>query len=175
VDLGILLLRLVVGGLLIGHGTQKLFGWFGGAGPDAMGDMFRTLGYRRGRDMARLAGATETAAGALFVLGFLTPLAAAAVIGIMLNAIVVVHGDRGPWINAGGWEYNAVLAAVAAMLAFAGPGMVSLDRGLALGTSGLFWGLGAILLGCVTGAFALSTRETSRILRPARDEHQVAA
>ncbi|HVB26524.1 MAG TPA: DoxX family protein, partial [Mycobacteriales bacterium] len=80
-DLGLLILRVVVGGLLFGHGTQKLFGWFGGAGLDATGQFFETAGFSPGRWSALAAGSCEALGGALLVLGLFTPLGAALVVG----------------------------------------------------------------------------------------------
>ena len=89
-DVGLLLLRLVVGALFVGHGTQKLFGWFGGHGPEGTGGFMHSLGYRPGRRAAMLAGAAETTAGALLVLGFLTPLASAIVVGVIARVTAAV-------------------------------------------------------------------------------------
>jgi putative oxidoreductase len=130
--LGLTILRTVVGGLFIGHGTQKLFGWFGGHGVEGTGGFFETLGYKPGKRAAIVAGASEAGGGALLVLGFLTPLASAAIIGAMAQAIEAVHGRNGPWATEGGWEYNAVIIAVAAALADTGPGDISLDHALGL-------------------------------------------
>src|SRR6478609_6509735 len=107
-DAGILILRVVVGALLIGHGTQKLFGWFGGHGPRTTGAFFEMLGYRPGALFAVIAGLSEAGAGVLLVAGFLTPLAGAATVGVMLNAASSLRG-RGPWVINGGWEYTIVL------------------------------------------------------------------
>jgi hypothetical protein len=86
-DTGLFVLRLVVGLLLVGHGTQKLFGWFGGGGTVGTAWYFRSVGYRRPRLVARLAGGAELFGGLCLAIGFITPLAAAAVIGTMLNAV----------------------------------------------------------------------------------------
>ena len=86
-----LLLRILVGGLFIGHGTQKLFGWFGGHGPDATGQMFESIGMRPGRRNALAAGAAEAGGGAALALGAATPLAASTLIATMLTAINRVH------------------------------------------------------------------------------------
>ena len=83
---GLLILRIVVGVALVGHGTQKLFGWFGGHGPRTTGAFFEMLGYRPGTFFAVIAGLSEAAGGALLAVGGLTPLAGAAVVGVMLNA-----------------------------------------------------------------------------------------
>ena len=85
--LGLALLRAVVGLLFFGHGTQKLYGWFGGHGPDATGQFFESLGLRPGKRHAISAGAAEAGGGALIALGFLTPAAAAGIIGTMATAI----------------------------------------------------------------------------------------
>src|SRR4051812_22710960 len=113
-DLGLALVRFPAGLLLMGHGAQKLFGWFGGSGPAATGAMFEKVGYPRAKQMALLAGLTEFAAGGGLALGFLTPLVAAGVIGVMVNAIVSVHWRNGVWAQKGGLEYPLVLATLAA-------------------------------------------------------------
>ena len=128
---GLLLLRVVVGVALVGHGTQKLFGWFGGHGPRTTGTFFEMLGYRPGVLFAVIAGLSEAGGGALLALGFLTPLAGAAVIGVMLNAASSLRG-RGPWMINGGWEYTVVLATVGASIALTGPGAISVDHALGL-------------------------------------------
>src|SRR5688500_16319858 len=128
-DFALLILRVVVGLILVGHGTQKLFGWFGGYGLDGTGDFMASFGYRPGRGHAGIAGAAETAGGALLAVGFLTPLAAAMIIGVMINAIVAVHWPH-LWNTEGGIEYPVVLATVSAALAFGGPGGWSVDSAL---------------------------------------------
>src|SRR5436305_12221204 len=106
--IGRLLLRLTIGGFFIGHGTQKLFGWFGGHGLDGTGQFFEGLGLRPGRTNALAAGAAEAGGGALLATGFATPLAASALTATMLTAIHRVHLKNGPWVTSGGYEYNAV-------------------------------------------------------------------
>jgi putative oxidoreductase len=125
--IGRLLLRLVVGGFFIGHGTQKLFGWFGGNGLQGTAEGFEQLGLKPGRVHASAAGAAETGGGALLILGLQTPLAAAAITATMLTAIKTVHLKNGPWVADGGYEYNAVVIAVVLALAELGPGPISLD------------------------------------------------
>lgn len=90
-DIGLLLLRLTVGLTLAAHGGQKLFGWFGGPGLDAIGAILSMLGFQPGRRHALLAGLVETGGGLLLALGFLTPLAAALVFSVMLVAAVSAH------------------------------------------------------------------------------------
>jgi len=150
-DVGLLLLRVVVGAALIGHGTQKLFGWFGGPGRRGTGAFFEMLGYHPGTFFAMIAGLSEAGGGALLALGFLTPLAGASVVGVMLIAASSLRG-RGPWVINGGWEYTVVLATVGASLALTGPGAISLDDAAGLGWS-TAWGVGCVALG-VTAAIA---------------------
>src|SRR5205085_1331559 len=101
-NIGLFVLRIVVGGLFIGHGAQKLFGWFGGGGLKGTGQMYDKIGFRPGRRMAMLAGASEFGGGALLVLGFLSPLGSAAIIGMMTAAILAVHLPNGMWNTNGG-------------------------------------------------------------------------
>ena len=126
-DLGRTLLRTVVGGLFIGHGTQKLFGWFGGPGPEGTAGFFEALDLRPSRPKALAAGAAETGAGAMLVLGALTPLAAAAITGVMATAIEKVHGPKGLWNTQGGYEFNLVMATSALALTADGPGVTPLQ------------------------------------------------
>ncbi|MQA08708.1 MAG: DoxX family membrane protein [Pseudonocardiaceae bacterium] len=157
-DLGLLILRAPAGLLLAGHGAQKLFGWFGGDGPAVTGQGFESLGYRHGKAMAVVAGLTELAAGLGIGVGLLTPFAAAGVIGTMLNAAVAAHGKAGLWAQNGGYEYPLVLAAMAAGLAMHGPGGVSFDAAFGLEIAGVWWGVGAVLVGVLAASAVLSTR-----------------
>lgn len=142
-----LLLRLVVGGLFFGHGTQKLFGWFGGHGPDGTGQFFETLGMRPGRRNALAAGAAEAGGGAAIALGFATPLAASALTATMLTAIHRVHLKNGPWSTNGGYEYNLVLIAAVLALTETGPGPLSLDAIRGAERKGSAWALAAAAAG----------------------------
>jgi putative oxidoreductase len=154
-DTGLLVLRIVIGLLLIGHGAQKLFGWFGGGGLTGTAWYFRSVGYRPPLLMAGFAGGTELAGGAALAAGFMTPLAAAAVIGTMLNAVVAVHGRNGLWVMDNGCEYPLVIAAAAATLGFAGAGAASVDAVLGLGGAGVESGVFAVVAGLVTGGAVL--------------------
>ena len=137
--LGRLLVRSVIGGLLIGHGTQKLFGWFGGGGLDTTGEGFEAIGLAPGRRNALAAGLAECGGGALLALGLATPLAEAMLISVMLTAIRTVHWKNGPWATNGGYEYNVVLISALLGLAEVGPGRWSLDRALGIERFGLVW------------------------------------
>ncbi|MGG0718011.1 DoxX family protein [Robertmurraya massiliosenegalensis] len=127
VDIGILLIRLVIGILFIGHGAQKLFGWFGGNGLNGTGGWFESIGIKPGITMALLAGLVEVVGGILFAIGLLTPLAGILIAGTMVVSIVKVHGTNGLWAQANGYEYNLTLMAVAIGVALIGPGQYALD------------------------------------------------
>ncbi|NKE05792.1 MULTISPECIES: DoxX family protein [Mesobacillus] len=126
-DLGLLIIRLVIGILFIGHGAQKLFGWFGGYGLKGTGGWFESIGMRPGVTMALFAGLAELIGGILLGAGFLTPLAALMIAGTMLMAIVKVHAPNGLWSTANGYEYNLTLISVAIGLALIGPGKYAID------------------------------------------------
>jgi putative oxidoreductase len=167
--LGRLLLRASVGGFFIGHGTQKLFGWFGGYGLKATSDAFEGMGMRPGRAHATAAGVAETAGGAGLLLGARTPLSASVLIATMLTAINRVHLKNGPWVTKGGYEYNVVLIAAALALAEAGPGPLSVDRLRGREHSGDGWALLALALGAAgaAGAHALASSQPPAAVEPA--------
>ncbi|OBZ10181.1 MULTISPECIES: DoxX family protein [Bacillales] len=125
--LGLLVVRVVVGLLFVGHGAQKLFGWFGGYGPKGTGGWMESIGIKPGVAMAVAAGLMELVGGLLFAAGLLTPLAAALIVLAMLGAIVKVHGQNGLWATANGYEYNLVLVAIAIGIALTGAGDYSID------------------------------------------------
>ena len=129
-DIGRLLLRGVVGPLFVGHGTQKLFGWFGGHGVDGTGGFFENLGLRPGKRHATAAGWAEAGGGALLTLGAFTPLASLLISSTMVTAIRKVHAQNGPWVTQNGFEYNLTLIALTAALTETGPGRPSLDSAL---------------------------------------------
>lgn len=126
-DVGLLLIRLVVGILFIGHGAQKLFGMFGGYGPNGTGGWMESIGIKPGVLMAVLAGLMEFGGGLLFTLGLLTPLAVVLIALAMLGAIVKVHFKNGLWATANGYEYPLVLLVVVIGIALTGAGAYSVD------------------------------------------------
>ncbi len=128
-DLGLLLLRLGAGGVLAAHGTQKLFGWFGGHGIEGTGQFMESVGYTPGKASATAAGLAEAGGGTLLALGLATPAAGAAAAGGMAGA-ATVHAPNGFFNQEGGYEYAATLALAATGLAIAGPGRLSLDHAL---------------------------------------------
>jgi putative oxidoreductase len=148
-----LLLRSVIGGLFVGHGTQKLFGWFGGGGLDATGEGFEKIGLAPGRRNALAAGLAESGGGTLLALGLATPLAATVLVSVMLTAIRTVHWQNGPWATNGGYEYNLVLISALLGLVEVGPGRWSVDRALGMERCGLVWAAAA-LAGGTAGSLA---------------------
>jgi putative oxidoreductase len=157
-DIGLLLIRVVVGALLAGHGTQKLFGWFSGPGLGGTAEFFASLGYRRPRAMAAVAGFTELAAGLGLATGVAMPLVAAAVVGVMVNAIAV-HAHAGLWSQNHGYEYPLVLAVLAVALAWTGPGALSVFGALGIELSGAVCALGAAVVGTLSALVVLATRQ----------------
>jgi putative oxidoreductase len=164
--LGIAVLRVVIGALFMGHGLQKLKGWFGGGGLEGTGQAFDSMGMKPGKMNATLAGTAETLGGVLLATGFLTPVGAAAVTGVMAVAVAKVHARNGPWVANNGYEYNLALTAAAFAVATEGPGRWSLDERLGIGRSGPAVGLAELAAG-VAGAAAVVKLSGGRSEQPA--------
>jgi putative oxidoreductase len=126
-DIALLLFRLGVGGTLAAHGTQKLFGWFGGGGLEGTTQGMRAMGFLPPKTSAVLAGLGETAGGVALALGLATPLGGAAAASTMAAA-GAVHRPAGFFATEGGFEYTGVLALAGAAVAISGPGRYSLDH-----------------------------------------------
>ena len=152
---GIVALRALVGALFVGHGLQKLAGWFGGHGLEGTAAGFEKMGMTPGRRNALAAGLSETAGGLSLVTGFLTPLGTSAVTGTMAVAIAKVHRSKGLWNTGGGYEYNLTLVAALAALVEAGPGAPSLDRRLGIERTGSRWALASVAAGLVGAQLAI--------------------
>jgi len=131
-DLGLLVIRLVVGLTFAAHGAQKLFGWFGGYGPKGTGGWMESIGLRPGVAMAVIAGLIEFLGGLCFAAGLITPVAGVLLALVMLVAIAKVHTPKGFWNSNGGYEFNLVLVAVAIGVALTGAGAWSLDAALGI-------------------------------------------
>ncbi|WP_370267975.1 DoxX family protein [Streptomyces sp. V4I8] len=160
-DGGLFLIRLAVGLPMAGHGAQKLFGWFDGSGIDKTGEFFTSSGYQAGKAMAVVAGLSELIGGLGLALGLVTPLAGAAIVGVMLNVLAVKWGS-GYFMNDkdGGLEYELLILASAAALTLTGPGRVSCDAHLPiLRDCRLFHAAMALGLGVVTAGVILLIRD----------------
>lgn len=158
-NVGMLILRLVVGLTMAAHGAQKLFGWFGGPGFAGTASFLEQMGFRPGELHAALVGGSELAGGLLLSLGLLTPLGTAAVTGSMVAAIATVHWEKGFFLANNGFEYNLVLIASALAIGFVGPGRFSLDRLFGWSLSGGRWGLAAAVVAVVTAVGVVAVRQ----------------
>jgi putative oxidoreductase len=169
-DLGLLILRVIVGALFAGHGAQKLFGVFGGGGLEGTAGMFDNLGLRPSWLQARAAGTAEFMGGLLLALGLFTPFAAAALIAVMATAVITVHARNGIWNTNKGYEYNLVIVAVAFTLAAVGAGDWSLDNAFGFDLNGVGWAVGALAVGLIGGIGAVISGRTAggREPHPAR-------
>jgi putative oxidoreductase len=139
---GILVARLVVGLLMAAHGSQKLFGWFGGYGLAGTGGFFESLGFRPGRLFATMAGLTEFGSGLLVAAGFLGPVGPALMLSVMIVAMISVHVRNGIFAAANGIEVPLLYAVAAVAIALTGHGRFSLDAALGLDslwTSRMTW------------------------------------
>jgi putative oxidoreductase len=163
---GLLLLRAFVGVAFFGHGTQKLFGWWGGYGPQGTGGFFASQGYRYGVPMAVLAGLAEAGGGTLLALGFLTPLACAAIAIVMLNAVFAVTLKRA---FMAGSELELTYLVIAISLAATGPGRFSIDRAIGWddNISGLWWGVAALAAAAVVSFVTLTFFHSKPAPQPA--------
>jgi putative oxidoreductase len=174
-SIGLLILRIVVGLLFVGHGTQKLFGWFGGGGPAGTEGMMGSLGFRPPRPVAYVGGLAETIGGLLLAFGLLTPLGTVLIVAMMTSATLSVHLDKGLWNQHGGYELPLVYATAATVCAF-GPGRYSIDALLDLGYDHRAAAIVAVTVGVVVGVLANAMRTPGAHARTSqRDEERRAA
>lgn len=149
---GLLLLRIVLGLTMAGHGAQKLFGWWGGAGLRGMYGWLVSMRLRGGWLPVLMIVTAEFGGGLALALGLATPLAALLVVTAMMVAIATVHWSKGFWSGNGGFEFNLLIIAAATALAATGPGRFSLDHAFGWddNLSGYWWGVGVVAAGLVT-------------------------
>jgi putative oxidoreductase len=134
VSLGLLVLRVVVGLAMAAHGSQKVFGWFGGYGLEGTGGFFDALGFKPGKAFAFMAGATEILSGMLITLGLLGPVGPALMLSVMIVAALTVHLKNGFFAQANGIEVTVLFGVAAIALAFTGFGAFSIDAATGLNT-----------------------------------------
>jgi putative oxidoreductase len=127
-DLGLLIMRVVLGGIFAAHGAQKVFGWWNGPGLDGFADNVGDLGFNQTDVLAAVIGFTELVGGVLVVLGLFTPLAAAGLLAVAINAVWIKWGN-GLFLADDGFEAELALAGLAAGLTLTGPGRIALDNG----------------------------------------------
>ena len=125
-----LVLRVPLGVILAAHGSQKLFGWFGGYGLEATGQWMASVGFAPGYLMALMAGSAEFFGGLALILGLLTRPAAAVAAFTMLMAMTV-HLGNGLFVSNNGYEFALILLAASLSLVFSGGGKLALDNQLA--------------------------------------------
>ncbi|WP_425804662.1 DoxX family protein [Desulfitobacterium sp. Sab5] len=121
-NLGLLVIRLIFGLSFARHGTEKLFGWFGGHGLKGTAGFFESIGLKPGLPMAFLAALGELLGGLFLATGVFIPAAAILIVGAMVVAIATVTGKNGFMITAGGYEYNLAIIAAAVGIYLTGPG-----------------------------------------------------
>lgn len=170
-DLGMLILRAVVGSLLMGHGSQKLFGLFGGGGIRGTAGFMEMLGMKPGGFWAFMAGGAEFGGGLLTALGFLHPLGSILMMAPMSIAMGTAHWGKPIWATQGGGELPLTNMAVATAVGFAGPGRFSLDRALGIRVPG--W---VVVLVAIATAGGIAERLSSfhrRLATPQQPERKV--
>ena len=170
-NLALLGLRLVVGLGFAAHGSQKLFGAFGGGGINGTAGMFEQIGLKPGKLHAWLAGGTEFFGGLLIALGLITPIAAAGLIAVMTAAVLSVHQKNGFFVTNQGYEYNLVLATVVFALAGIGAGQWSLDNAIGIDLTGTGWALAALAAGLLGGLGAIASGKLAGRERGTHDHH----
>ena len=158
-DLGLLLLRAGFGALLIVHGLQKVFGWWGGSGLGSFGDSLSALGYQHADILTYVAAGVEIAAGVLLVLGLFTPLAAAAALAYLINGLLAGIATQDsprqfPFFLPDGHEFELTLIVVAAAIILIGPGRYGFDAGRGWARRPFIGSFVALLLG-VGGGIAV--------------------
>jgi putative oxidoreductase len=174
---GLLALRAGVGGVLIAHGVQKLFGWLGGHGLAGTGTAFEQMGFVPGRQSALAAGLGEAGGGVLIAAGLATPAAGAAAAGTMIPA-AAVHAPSGFFATGGGYEYPALLGVSAAALALTGPGDWSLDALLGHRLNQRWMGAASLLASSAASLVILQRRRRvlgARAVQPDEDGAQTLA
>jgi putative oxidoreductase len=155
-DLGLLLLRVVVGGILVAHGLQKAFGLWGGQGLDSFRNSLSDIGYQHADALTYLAAGTQIASGVLLVLGLFSPLAAAAALAYLINGLaanVAAQHDAGyiAFFLPDGIEYQILLAVALVAIILVGPGRYGFDAGRGWARRPFLGSFAALVLGIGVG------------------------
>ncbi|OLT05026.1 hypothetical protein BJF90_20315 [Pseudonocardia sp. CNS-004] len=157
-DVGLLLLRLAVGGTFFAHGMQIVTGMWGGQGVAEFTRVLEGLGYQQPQVLAWVAGLTALVGGGLVVLGFLTPIAAAGLLALMINSVALRFGN-GFFIaspaGANAVELDVVLGTAAAALALTGAGRIAIDKGRTWNLRPAPWGVLALVVGVTAAVLVL--------------------
>ncbi|MFI8106416.1 DoxX family protein [Streptomyces sp. NPDC086023] len=173
-DTGLLLLRVVTGLLVFGHGVQKVSFRLGGAGLAGGTEEFRRDGFRGGRLTALAAGVGQIGSGLFLAAGLLTPAAATAAAGVMTVA-TTVKWRNGLWVQNDGYEYPFFLVVVAEVLALSGPGSASADRLLGLTPWPAWVSAIALVVGPVSGLLVRALLRRGSVAEGASDGARAAA
>lgn len=161
-DIGLLIIRIALGGAMFLQGAAKLT-WYGRRGT---AEYFESVGLRPPALLAVVAGVTEVGAGIFFGVGFATPIAAAGLIAVLVSA-VAVKAPNGYWNTGDGFEYPLLAGFVVAATAFSGPGAVSVDALLGWATPSTLTGIGATVAGIAAAVPLLVRRAAILRARPA--------
>lgn len=153
ISLALLLLRVTIGATMVAHGVNH---WRGGGKIAGTAGWFESLGLRHGVLQAWASVVTEIGAGVLLILGLVTPLAAAAVVSVMLVAGLLAHRGNGFFVFKEGWEYVLVLGVSCVAIGLTGPGTISLDDALGIVVDGWLGGVVALGVGVVATALLLA-------------------
>ena len=163
VALGLLILRLVIGLTVAGHGAQKLFGWWGGPGMNGWVGAMNRMRIRPAVPWAWVSALAELLGGLGLAIGLLTPLPSLAIAGSMLVAIALVHWPRGFWATKGGYEFNLSILAGIVAIALTGPGAYSLDAAFGIHLPEPLTLIAGTILLLIGVAVALGTRAPEQL------------